>query len=109
MTAVPQDYGFLVSSGFEKVKSARKLSTADYSLARAIAGNWVYVGPCRGDSRKLPANNDISAMLIVALASPDNAYEAATLEMIAILLRTDLGRPSSALCALGLKIGQEKL
>jgi hypothetical protein len=108
MIAVPQDYEFLVSSGFEKVKSARKLSTADYGLARVIAGTWVYVGPCHGDSRKLPANNDVSAMQIVAQAAPDNAYEAATLEMIAILLRIDLGRPSSTLCALALKIGQEK-
>ena len=95
-------------AALDKVRQARELNEQDFRLAKVAAATWVFVGPCQGDTLKL-MDRSTAAVALVMTADPKVPYQAATLEMIAMLLRSPLGRPNPAYCDLVLKIAREPL
>jgi hypothetical protein len=78
---------------FADVVKARELSPRDGDLAQKIAAEWVYVGPCEGDSRKLQNGSDgFDAISFVLQMSPSSPLGAAVSQMITIMMSDNLGR-----------------
>jgi hypothetical protein len=89
-----------------EVKRARGLSAVEAALAKRTSAAWVYLGPCNGESSKLKSDLGGAAVTfsVVNLAKPSNPLGAAMLEMIAIMLRENLGRtPSGDMCRFALE------
>ena len=109
-TAAPSDNAAetTLRAALEKVRPARALNEQDFRLAKVAAATWVYVGPCRGDSLKL-FDRSTAAISLVMTADPNVGYQAATLEMITIILRRTLGRPDAAYCDMVLNIARDPL
>ncbi len=92
-------------SGLSEVSRARELSPADAALAERIASTWVYVGPCKGTIKSL--SEAATIIETVNLAKPSRPFEAAILEMIAIMIRQNLGRtPSDYTCRFALETAE---
>jgi hypothetical protein len=84
---------------FEEIRQANRLDAVQFERAQRIATSWFFIGPCEGDTRKLPSGGD-GAVQAVAVAQPDRSTDAAILQILAILVRgSNLGRkPSEDVC-----------
>jgi hypothetical protein len=90
-----------LSAQIDEVAKARRIDEPDTYLARQVASAWYYLGPCKGDARKVENSN--SVLQWVTNAKPSRPVGAAALEIIAILSRTDFGRPSEYTCRFALE------
>lgn len=88
-----------------EVSAARGLTAEQARSAEETAAFWYHVNPCRGATPKAywPKMNGV--MLFVDGARSDRPTEAATLEMMAILLRADKGRATEYVCRFALETG----
>jgi hypothetical protein len=88
----------------QEVSEARGLDESTASLAERTATAWFYMGPCRGSTHNLDEINPTSTFSIVSLAKPSRPFEAAVLEMIAVMARENLGRePGDDMCRFALE------
>ena len=81
------------------------MSPKEEWAAIALASGWVYLGPCRGDSRKLELSHQtINIVMSIDYGTPIGG---AILEMIAVMAIADFGRkPSEITCEYALKRAQ---
>lgn len=92
------DFAKVLWQSLREVSVARGLTAQQASLVERTAAHWFHIGPCRGDVRKVKESETFGVLQYVANARPERPTEAATLEMLAILLREGLGRPSEYVC-----------
>lgn len=86
-----------LSTQVQQVIDATGLSEKDGISARVTAATWVYLGPCKRSTNDLPKVDD-RVFQIVVDARPQTKWGAAVLQMIAIMMRDDLGRETEAKC-----------
>lgn len=95
-------YGWRLS--LDEVAKASRVRSDDRKTVDQIVGGWVYVGPCKGSVNFLPRNRP-DAIGFVMMANMSDPMSAATLGMIAVLGRENLGRePPAAVCRFALEL-----
>ena len=89
-------YVRVTADSMMRAAEANDLDAKTASLAFRVATTWVYIGPCEGNADHVREASE--SIGIVLNARPTNPYSSAILQMIAILNRDNLGRPSEYKC-----------
>jgi hypothetical protein len=98
-----EQFAALLQRDLGKVGQTRRLSLEDQRIAERAAAFWVYLGPCKGDSRKLTDTESVAAIRWVMIPDLSLELDAAMLLMIALMTRDDLGRSSEKTCRFALE------
>lgn len=86
-----------LSAQIEEVSAATGLSEEIGMTARITASQWVFLGPCKGSSKELRLPDEAVFQTVID-ANPRTPWGSAVLQMIAVLMRDDLGRYTETRC-----------
>jgi hypothetical protein len=106
LTAIPYTKQAIEwNASWDYVAKELNLSEEQSARAKQLAAEWLFVGPCHGDARKLPDNGASAVSMTggLRLGIPEHK---AILLMIATLNMIDLGRDDPGKCRFALEMSK---
>jgi hypothetical protein len=97
----------ILDARLDSAARARGMTPEQTIVLKRGAAAWYFAWPCRGDTRKLREGIG-GATELMASARPEIPFEAAFLEMVAVFVATDFGRPTASNCQRALELANSQ-